>query len=1298
MWCFFLLLFDTASAAERGWVHRVWTREDGLPVDHVDDLTVDTDGVLWIATIDGLVRFDGERFRRFTVKDGLPASAIDAVRARDDGHLWVRTTAGHLLDWDGEQGQTLFKSSSLPLPMPYQSPEGTTWAADDRGVVAVGSALEPLDLGRRVTIHSIHGSDADLWIGTQGDGVFRVRGAQVQRWTVDDGLPAASARQVLAVGDRALAGTVNGAVWISGRGIEPVMWRGEPLSARVSSLRASENGILMGTNRGLFRIAEDVTRIEAAGDERTSVGPVVHGGGVEWSVVGDRVLRDDALAWSIDPQWGGVRAAAVDRYGGLWVATSRRGLHLLRPSIVSAPALPVENLYALELDASGAMWAGSQGGGLVRWTEAGNVHHWPAIGGSPVIYSLEVGPDDSLLVGTLGAGLLHFRDGLDLPPERLGGSEVRAILAEEHGVWAGTKDGVRYAPWGETLGTPSGPVAPRHFARDDAGRLWVASRGEGLWQLDGTWQAIGDDFPSALPRWVYPRSAEEIWVATEDHGIVLLTGGDPWTVQQFGTDQGLPDDGAHAILPWGTDDLWVSTNRGLYRVSRAELLRTAGTGRRVGVQWLTESDGLPHAEANGGTGSAALATGDGLWFATQAGAVQVDPSALPTERAVAPLFLDLQVAGGPVIGDAVSVPAGGAELQLGLATPELHRAARTAFRYRLDDEPWTVLPSGERLRFAYLPPGQHRLEAQAADDVAGWGPSRALHIDVAYAWWQRPTAIVVGVLLGFGFAGLGWWGQRQVARRRQERLQELIAARTTELRVAREAAEAARDTIAEQATALQRADAARSRFFANVSHEFRTPLTLLMGPLHRLAGRTESEDQAQSVRVALQSAQRLLGMVDQLLDAAQADAGVVELQLVPADLRPLIREMGLRFLPLAERCGVELIVSTPAEACGAAIDADAMEKVLGNLLANALKFSAEGDRVQLTLVREESTLAIEVSDQGPGIPGDMLPHLFRPFVRRADDATRHVPGTGLGLSLSHELTVLQRGELTVQTVEGVGSTFCVRLPREEVAAVVAEERPAPEAKRDDGPLILVVDDHPGIRALLRSELSSQWRVQEAGDGAEVLQMVRAELPDLVLSDVMMPGMDGVSLCKALRADAETAFVPVVLLTAGVDLDSRVRGLEAGADDFIEKPFHPDALRARVRNLIAQRKAWRAAWTPPAPKPSVEPSADQAYMDRVRRIVHEHLADEAFGVEELARRVGQERTHLYRRVHALTGAPPSALLRQMRLERATELLRRSAGTVSEIAYAVGFRSVSSFSRAYKTAYGVSPSRVAKLEPA
>lgn len=515
----------------------------------------------------------------------------------------------------------------------------------------------------------------------------------------------------------------------------------------------------------------------------------------------------------------------------------------------------------------------------------------------------------------------------------------------------------------------------------------------------------------------------------------------------------------------------------------------------------------------------------------------------------------------------------------------------------------------------------------------------------------------------------------------------------------------------------------RSRFFQNVSHELRTPLTLIAGPVRRLL---DEEDLAPVVRDDLalveRSATRLRGLVTELLDLARLEAGHLPLHVTENDLVAYVKGAVAGFGLVAEAQGLALRFAADLDALPVWFDPGQLDRAVLNLVANAVKFTPPGGFVEVAVHADDAHARVTVRDTGTGIAADELPHLFDRFQRaRAHDA---VEGTGLGLPLVQALARLHGGDVTVESTPGLGSVFELRLPLGSAHFPPDAFTPAPAAlpssaterphsdkssappeplPDDDRPVVLVVDDSLDIRAFVARVLGDGVAVVEAEDGVAALAVARDLVPDLVVSDLMMPRLDGLGLVEALRRDPALDHIPVVMLTAKAGDESRLDGLRAGVDDYLAKPFQPNELRVRVENLLERQRRLRerfgqvlAAPTEAERRrlattasPVTVTSADEAFVERAKAAIEAEIADEHYGVDALAEALGLSRRQLERKLRALVDVSPAEFVRLIRLSRAADLLASGFGNVSEVAYAVGM-SPSHFARLFREHYGVVPS--------
>jgi signal transduction histidine kinase/ligand-binding sensor domain-containing protein/DNA-binding response OmpR family regulator len=1347
-----------------GYVHEVFTAGDGLPATGIAQVLQTRDGFLWIATFDGLARFDGAHFEVFD-SDRVPAlgsNRIYKLAEAQDGALWIRTEQGHLVRYadgvftacaapkGGRADCSLRQAGTPGYTLLQEDRSGALWAGGPDGTFRVeGSGLlEIPELKVPSPTFIFQDRTGGLWIGRR-EALWRRGPRGLERIA----LPAGLGFPFVAVDD-------SGDVWVAaldaigrlrgGDFVPEIKSRGVVSEDPRGGVWISLPGRLIHQRAGARELwAETGTPILIDPSRTVQAGP----GQGAWAGVYKTLFHDGRPVLTLSPGPGGFSATYIGRDGTVWAATSRRGeLHAFHPARVATlpEGLPSPVIYPVYEDRDGTIWAG--GGGFLASLAPGAERFHPVLapeGPNQSVYAFLRDRAGTFWVGTShGLYTLGSRGLTPVDDERGRNVFVRAIFEDSRGgLWVGTEEGLLHrepvaagARW-SWLGPQNGLPFPwiRVIRETPDGALWLGTNGGGVLRLvDGRFKAItqAQGLASDLVRGLWIAPDGRLWIATENRGLSRL---DPATVDRpegpriatVGPRQGLPSRGVHQIVPDGLGNLWMSSNDGIFRV-RLDNLNAVADGRRPRLEepvLYTERDGMAVREANGGVQDAGLRDRDGrIWFPTIAGLVRLDPRALLRRSAPPPPVyiegLRLGEEEGPVAG-AVRLPPPHRSFALEFTAPSFQAPERQRFRFRLVpyDHGWIDAGARREASYTQVPPGKYRFEVMASGPDGGWSRPAAIPVEVVPRFyetlWFRVLCVLAACVAGAAAARI--WGVRQRSRQRQ--LERMVEERTA--------------TIARQAEKLRELDDLKSQLFANVSHELRTPLTLTLGPLQdALDGRFGPlrEDLAEQIDIALRNAQRLLGLVDQLLDVARLSAGRLRLRLRRGDVAAAVRQRVEAFLPLAERRGIDLSLAAPSGSVEAWIDEVQIEKVFDNLLGNALKFTPRGGHVHVAVVvpPEDDRVEVSVRDTGPGIPAGQLERIFERFYQVEASAERRWPGAGIGLALARQLAELHGGTITVESAEGKGACFTVTLRRDRAslpAGQVDEEPPARSVRpasppgipsetpdepirpygledfdrETDRTTVLVVDDHPDVRAYIRRHLEPTYRVVEAADGVEGLKQARRFVPDLIVSDVMMPRMDGNALFRHLREDSELEFIPVVMLTARASSESRVRGLCEGVDDYLVKPFDPRELKARVDNLIASRKRLLARFEtagfetkPPQPLRVSEvsvTSADESFLARVQAAVEERLGDSDLTVESLAEALACDRSYLLRKLRSLTGETPSGLIRSLRLQRAEQLLRAGAGTVSEIAYSVGFKSIAHFSNAFHERYGERPSAFA-----
>jgi signal transduction histidine kinase/DNA-binding response OmpR family regulator len=539
-----------------------------------------------------------------------------------------------------------------------------------------------------------------------------------------------------------------------------------------------------------------------------------------------------------------------------------------------------------------------------------------------------------------------------------------------------------------------------------------------------------------------------------------------------------------------------------------------------------------------------------------------------------------------------------------------------------------------------------------------------------------------------------------------------------------------------QSEKLKEMDKIKSRFFANISHEFRTPLTLILGLVNKQISKPNSPPDPTDSDTIKRNSHRLLQLINQLLDLSKMESNEVKIRASKSDIVKFTKNLISQFESLALDKGIKIIFEGhelnsqhsdhPIELF---FDGEKLQKIISNLLSNAIKFTPKDGKIAVAVSVEKNsgeatrgTVSINVSNTGEGIPKDKLPYVFDRFFQVDSASNRQYEGTGIGLAIVKELVELHRGDVSVESKLGVTS-FTVKLPFDEgylkddekvvpvpvdfaseqkMEAIVGDAlRPsmmqgssiiASESEPDDRLEILIVEDNRDLRSFIGGILQHGYKITEAEDGVDGMEKAEATIPDLIISDVMMPRMDGFHLCKNLKENQKTNHIPVILLTAKAARENKLEGLETGADDYLVKPFDEEELRVRIKNLIAireklQKKYQTASWQ--RPKEIKVKSVHEKFIEELKKAVEKNIGNELFGVEDLGEALAMSRSQLHRKLKALTGQSATTFIRNYRLHRAADLLKQGAGNVTEIAYQVGFNSQTYFSSSFQELFGYSP---------
>lgn len=1331
----FILLITLAST---GWVGaqsdrlpqpEVVTDRQGLPQAFVPSILQDKQGFIWAATRDGLCRYDGQRFRVFQPDPGsrpaLSFAGLNQLTLDQKGRIWIISERGDI-DLIDPRTERFVNISHQPL---YHR--------------AVGQ--------QNVRLFCIDRQDR-LWLVLTNEKLVRIDlntgHIQAIRWQTEVAMRSKSELVSDLVEDN------QGGIWLASstsllrfdekiNRFRPYRLPGSLTSPNLDGLvfrlyvrpggRPGAGELLIFLNHQILRLRPQTGEMHAY--------PFA-GGLPEW----------DRVGFAADSQG----RVYFNNQGALVRFTDQGGGQLL---VANQPGQPKENGLRPWVDQSDVLWQGTAGAGIrtynlrpspfqtapyrrsfhsdlleVPWLRlSAQQRALIQTHSSPTSYDFRSTRDaHSSLWFNVGSYLVYQLDMTTrqitprpLPQafqNRESGDPPCPLATDPAGVvWAVhdslvyhyEQDRWRLLPYRIPRQTTSTVLV---FSVDEQA-LWLATELKGLWRLDRSTGQLRqyahrstDPYSlsnnSLLSLAQDPTDTHFLWIGTYGSGLCRLDKRSGHC-QRFTLAQGLPNNVIYSVIPDQQGQLWLATNKGLCRMNRHTLA----------TRTFTRADGLLADEFNRfhavqlPDGRIILGGLEGItaFYPRQVGG---DPFAPRVE--LTDLYINDQPA-GEAVRDSLPMQAV-TELRLThdqnfitaqFAALQFNRLANHHYRYRLEglDTHWkeTELPVAT---YTDLSPGLYTLVVNAANTSGGWSPhTRRLRIRIEPPLWATWWAIGLYGLLVLGVT----WSLLNAYLSRL-RLRQAIALQQRELTLQQQ-----------QAQQLKLVDALKSNFFANITHEFRTPLTLILGPAERLSRTLHEEEDQQQLATIGRNANQVLGLVNQLLDLSKLEAGALPVSEGRGDLAQFVEETVHSFQEMASAQGIDLRVEIIQLAGTYWFDPDKLERILTNLVGNALKFTTCGDQVIVRADGLTNGVRLSVIDTGIGMAADQLPHIFDRFYQVPPTSlTPSAPavGTGIGLALVNELVSLQGGHISVASTLGQGTTFAVELPYREGSAPLPDNvtndysndqhtavqtsgREAVEGPfaAEDYSLVLVVEDNEELARFILDSLPAECQGIRAANGQLGWEQALAELPDLIISDVMMPVMDGYALCRRLKSDVRTSHIPVLLLTAKVAHDNRLEGLSVGANDYLTKPFHLAELQARVSNQLATQRQLRA-WVqaslnqPAAPTLPVEarPEPDP-FLVRLYTLLEEHLDEPAYGIDELLSPLGVSRTGLYRKLKALTGLAPADVVRLYRLRRGSELLQAGL-SVSETADRVGFQSVSHFSRLFRQQYQLTPSQFAR----
>ena len=1311
--------------------------KDGLSNNQVNAIYKDSRGFMWFGTASGLNRYDGYEFKVYRNQNNdaksLPDNYIENIQEDVSGNLWIRTSAGYVFynsltdtfDRDVEKWMWNIGISGNPSSI-YIDKHKIFWVyVLGKGIyryVNGEKKAERVNVKAEALLNAdivdmIESNEGILLIYNHGVLVCLDKEKLNVKWTIND-ISSDIGKET--VNDFSLFIDQKEQLWIYGvlgmwiYNLPQKTWElRSPKDDSYNSVRA-----VAQDKRGRMWLGKDQDGVELVDAQ----GNHIHLINVPNN---ERTLSNNTIT-----------ALYEDAAGTMWVGTYKKGISYYNESIFKFGIVDIGDINCVENGRKDVVWLGTSGSGLICWNRSTDERKLfshtsdPHSISSDIIVSLLLDSNDKLWAGTYWGGLncydgnrfIHYRAGGE---NSLASDNVWALVEDaDKNIWIGTLGGglqclnpatgvfVTYSSNNSNL--VSDHVSSLCLGRNNT---LIIGTSVGVAIMDLTTRKITNfagnrsgmrQFTNQTVNQVYEDSRGLIWVGTRE-GLNVY---DPKQDELYEVAV-KPNFSEFYILGITEDEnksMWVSAGGELINVT----LSVEGKTGKLSFRCHTydERDGLQSCDFNqrslkrlhsgeivvGGLYGLNNFRSDNIKYNRALPKVMFTGFQLFNEEVKVGEEYDGQIILKEALNKTKEVVLGYKQnvFTVLFASDNYVLPEKTRYHYKLDgfNEDWLIsMADQHRVTYTNLAPGSYLLKVKATNSDGYAGTEEAtLKIVILPPFWMTPWAYACYIFLLIGGLFLAFYAvQRRERNKFKIRQMEQDAQRAEEV------------------------NQMKFRFFTNVSHELRTPLTLIISPLEGMIKETKEAKQLDKLNLMHRNALRLLNLVNQLLDFRKNEMAGLHLSLSEGDIVAYVRNICSSFLILSEKKNVHLTFFTAVESLNMAFDEDKVGKIVMNLLSNAFKFTPDGGRVDVSLEilkGSPETLEIKVSDTGSGVKDEDKERIFERFyqVEHEGESNRST-GSGIGLSLVRDFVTLHGGAVRVFDNVGSGSVFVVDIPvkhsvvnvatplsqeaaEEDAAAldtetIEADEDTQPFEKRK--PLVLIVDDNEDFITFMRDSLSLYFSVQSAVNGREAWNIIPELMPDLIVSDLMMPEMDGNELCRNVKADKRTQNIPFVLLTAKQSVENKVEGLTIGADDYVTKPFNMEVLILRMRKLIdlSSRSKSRNR-IDPEPSDIVITSLDEKLIENAIKYVEANISRSDLSVEELSHELGMSRVHLYKKLLQITGKTPIEFIRIIRLKRAAQLLRESQQNVSEIAYQLGFNNPKYFSKYFKDEFGVLPS--------
>ncbi|MFK7772286.1 MAG: two-component regulator propeller domain-containing protein [Saprospiraceae bacterium] len=1340
----------------------------------VTSIVQDQKGFLWFGTKHGLNRYNGVSFQYFLHNNndslGLSNSSVESLLVDRDGDIWIGTLGGGLNLYSVEK-QSFVKlnpllknelKNDIVLDI-FEDLDGDIWIGTESSGVKVWNKESAtfqnfyFEANQKNKLPSNHIPKIEqdnlgmIWIATWGKGLCRFD----------------KERKELTIWNEASGSNINNDI--------------------VKYIHKGKNKLWVGTHQGIQYLEHDQNKVklinlefkdEKFGQQINSfdIISILEDSndrlwiGTENNGLLIYYLKTKAVEqYKYNPkgtnniQNNSIWKLFEDKHGTIWIGLFKNGINKIDPfeqkfnHISDGPESKLNLSYGLVSsfaeDQQGNLWVATDGGGLNfidrSQTELAIQNIIPKDQNgltSKEIVCIVSDEWDRLWIGTWGEGVFlkdqnnKFKSYLHDPGNynSLSGNNIMSLFQDsKNNIWIAThrigldlfvpsenrfyhflpSDTVtNYSISGNKIST---------IVEDQNGKLWVGMEGKGIdrFELNENREIINlknyqnnpennSSLSSNIINNIFVDSKNRIWVATDGGGINILNNeNENENFRIINKEDGLPSDVIYGILEENPDLFWVSTNAGLASIN-LEINE---------IKTFDLEDGLQAKEFNK---NAAFKTKDQTFlFGGINGFNYFKPKDIQTNNFLPAVFItNIEVHNEEknidfhqklktqLLEENIILESDENNLKIFFSALNYSQATKNQYTYKLENYD-TYWKGGQNITFASysnIPPGKYIFKVKASNNDQAWNETpTTINIQIKAPWHKTSWAYAAYTLF---ILGLLLFINRTLIQR--ERLKNELKVEHLE----RERMQALGET--------------RSQFFANISHEFKTPLTLIISPLKAMQKKLVKKENKNQVNVMLSNAERLLRLINQILDLSKLESGVTKLKTTKFDIVDFVENIANNFHPYSKEQFISFQLDLPEQPIPLYFEKDKMEKILINLLSNAFKYTPEYGKIKLGVTQEEDQVIISIVDSGIGISKDQINQIFDRFYQAKNHTETKNSGTGIGLSLTKQLVTLHGGKIEVASKEGEGTQFKVKFPigkshlsphqieSEYSPHIISEDtrielkdfnistsEPSEKIVQEDSdlPLILIIEDNPDLRSFTKTYLQTNYRIIEAENGQQGLELAKQHIPDLIITDLRMPIMNGFELCEQIRSHEMTCHILIIMLTVKSSEESKKRGYEYGANYYLTKPFNPNLLNIRIKNILDSRDKYKTqliSQVKNIPSPQVvEPSSedekivskDEIFIEKIEGIILQNIEDSTFSIEDLCREIGISKSQLYRKMKGLFGQSANEFIRTIRLKKAAELMQSNQElSISEITYKVGFNDLQYFRRCFKKQYGKTPS--------